>query len=151
MTAEAVLERPSSDDGGKGLKSGSPRARLEHRHRRRLDRAGLQPGRDPRRHRRAGRPAVADHRDPGVRPDPVRLGRLPAAEQGEPDCGTTFTWATKAFGPKTGWMGGWGIIAADVLVMASLAQVAGQYVFLLFNANGIGAERRPAAGCCSSG
>src|ERR1700710_2838440 len=47
----------------------------------------------------------------------------------EPDCGTTFTWATKAFGPKTGWMGGWGIIAADVLVMASLARVAGPYVF----------------------
>ena len=46
----------------------------------------------------------------------------------EPDCGTTFTWATKAFGPKTGWLGGWGIIAADVLVMASLAQVALQRV-----------------------
>jgi amino acid transporter len=58
----------------------------------------------------------------------------------EPDCGTTFTWATKAFGPKAGWMGGWGIIAADVLVMASLAQVAGQYVFLLFGAHGIGED-----------
>ena len=58
----------------------------------------------------------------------------------EPDCGTTFTWATKAFGPKSGWMGGWGIIAADVLVMASLAQVAGQYVFLLFGADGIGSD-----------
>ena len=58
----------------------------------------------------------------------------------EPDCGTTFTWATKAFGPKSGWMGGWGIIAADVLVMASLAQVAGQYVFLLFGADGIGSN-----------
>jgi len=56
----------------------------------------------------------------------------------DPDCGTTFTWATRAFGPKTGWLGGWGIIAADILVMASLAQIAGQYVFLLFNANGIG-------------
>ncbi len=56
----------------------------------------------------------------------------------DPDCGTTFTWATRAFGPKTGWLGGWGIIAADILVMASLAQVAGQYVFLLFNAKGIG-------------
>src|SRR5499427_6847840 len=56
----------------------------------------------------------------------------------DPDCGTTFTWATRAFGPKTGWFGGWGIVAADVLVMASLAQVAGQYGFLLFNANGIG-------------
>ena len=46
----------------------------------------------------------------------------------DPDCGTTFTWATRAFGPKTGWFGGWAIVAADVLVMASLAQVASQYV-----------------------
>jgi amino acid transporter len=58
----------------------------------------------------------------------------------DPDCGTTFTWATRAFGPRTGWAGGWGIIAADILVMASLAQVAGQYVFLLFGANGIGSN-----------
>ena len=56
----------------------------------------------------------------------------------DPDCGTTFTWATRAFNPRTGWAGGWAIVAADVLVMASLAQVAGQYGFLLFNANGIG-------------
>jgi amino acid transporter len=56
----------------------------------------------------------------------------------DPDCGTTFTWATRAFGPKTGWAGGWGIVAADILVMASLAQVASQYCFLLFGANGIG-------------
>jgi amino acid transporter len=50
----------------------------------------------------------------------------------DPDCGTTFTWATRAFGPKTGWFGGWAIVAADILVMASLAQVAGQYMFFLF-------------------
>ena len=56
----------------------------------------------------------------------------------DPDCGTTFSWAARAFGPRTGWMGGWGIVAADILVMASLAQIAGQYVFDLFNANGIG-------------
>jgi amino acid transporter len=62
----------------------------------------------------------------------------------DPDCGTTFTWATRAFGPKTGWAGGWGIVAADILVMASLAQVAGQYVFLLFGAKGIG--QNPASG-----
>jgi amino acid transporter len=49
----------------------------------------------------------------------------------DPDCGTTFIWASRAFGPKTGWVGGWGIVAADVLVMASLAQVAGQYLFFL--------------------
>jgi amino acid transporter len=56
----------------------------------------------------------------------------------DPDCGTTFTWATRAFGPKTGWAGGWAILAADILVMASLAQIAGEYMFLLFNADGIG-------------
>ena len=61
----------------------------------------------------------------------------------DPDCGTTF-WATRAFGPRSGWAGGWAIIVADVLVMASLAQVAGQYVFFLFNADGIGAN--PASG-----
>lgn len=54
-----------------------------------------------------------------------------------PDCGTTFTWSTKAFGPYVGWMGGWGIIAADVIVMASLAQVAGIYGFLLVGADGL--------------
>jgi amino acid transporter len=53
----------------------------------------------------------------------------------DPDCGTTFTWATRAFGPVTGWANGWAIVAADVLVMASLAQIAGQYVFLLFNSH----------------
>ena len=58
----------------------------------------------------------------------------------DPDCGTTFTWATRAFGPRSGWAGGWGIVAADVLVMASLAQVASQYVFLLFGATGIGSN-----------
>ncbi len=62
----------------------------------------------------------------------------------DPDCGTTFTWATRAWGPKTGWAGGWGIVAADLLVMASLAQVAGQYVFLLVGAKGIGSN--PASG-----
>jgi amino acid transporter len=49
----------------------------------------------------------------------------------EPDCGTTFTWAARAFGPRTGWMGGWGIIAADVIVMANLAQIAGSYGYRL--------------------
>jgi len=47
----------------------------------------------------------------------------------EPDCGTTFTWASRAFGPVMGWLGGWGIIVADVIVMANLAQIAGQTTF----------------------
>ena len=58
----------------------------------------------------------------------------------DPDCGTTFTWGTRTFGPWVGWLGGWGIIASDVLVMASLAQVSGQYGFLLFGAKGIGED-----------
>ncbi|HEV7957922.1 MAG TPA: APC family permease [Acidimicrobiales bacterium] len=56
----------------------------------------------------------------------------------DPDCGASFTWATRAFTPRVGWMGGWGVLAADIIVMASLSQIAGQYVFDLFNATGIG-------------
>jgi amino acid transporter len=55
--------------------------------------------------------------------------------EAEPDCGTTFTWAGRAFGPWMGWMGGWGIIAADIIVMANLAQIAGAYTFQLFGAD----------------
>ena len=58
-----------------------------------------------------------------------------------PDCGSTFTWATKAFGPRTGWMGGWGILAADIIVMANLGAIAGQYMFLLVGANGLAASQ----------
>jgi amino acid transporter len=40
-------------------------------------------------------------------------------------------------GPHAGWMGGWGIIVADIIVMANLAQIAGKYTFLLFGAEGL--------------
>ncbi|MFF8605881.1 APC family permease [Streptomyces sp. NPDC015346] len=41
-----------------------------------------------------------------------------------PDCGTTFVWNTRAFGPATGWLaGGWTLVIATVIVMATLAQV----------------------------
>ena len=53
----------------------------------------------------------------------------------DPDCGTTFAWATRAMGPRAGWMGGWGIFIADVIVMANLAQIAGIYTFHLWRAN----------------
>jgi amino acid transporter len=50
----------------------------------------------------------------------------------DPDCGTTFTWVTKGMGPIPGWISGWALLLADILVMASLSQIAGQYTFLLF-------------------
>lgn len=55
----------------------------------------------------------------------------------EADCGTTFTWASRAFGPITGWLGGWGIIAADIIVMANLAQIAGAYSFTFLRTLGV--------------
>ncbi|BDI22687.1 APC family permease [Herbiconiux sp. L3-i23] len=48
-----------------------------------------------------------------------------------PDCGTTFTWATKAFGPWVGWLGGWGVAVAGTIVLANLAQIGGYYFWLL--------------------
>jgi amino acid transporter len=50
----------------------------------------------------------------------------------DPDAGTTFAWTTRALGPGTGWVNGWAIFLADVLVMASLADIAGIYTFKLF-------------------
>ena len=47
-----------------------------------------------------------------------------------PDSGTTFTWATKAFGPFVGWMGGWGLLAANIIVLSNLAGVAVDFFYL---------------------
>jgi hypothetical protein len=54
-----------------------------------------------------------------------------------PDCGTTFTWVTKAFGPRTGWFSGWVLTLAGIIVLANLAQVAAQYTFLLIGADSL--------------
>src|SRR5271155_3696597 len=51
----------------------------------------------------------------------------------DPDCGTTFAWATRALGPQLGWINGWAIFLADVIVMASLADVAATYTYQLFD------------------
>lgn len=63
-----------------------------------------------------------------------------ALNRGNPDCGTIFTWASRSLGPRIGFMGGWAIIASFVLVMGSLAQIAGQYALVLFGARGIGSD-----------
>jgi amino acid transporter len=59
----------------------------------------------------------------------------------DPDCGTTFSWVTRAMGPQLGWLGGWGIFIADLLVMPSLAVIASSYTFLLFDAEGLAQDR----------
>ena len=53
----------------------------------------------------------------------------------DPDCGTSFAWTTRAFGPWIGWLNGRALFIADVLVMASLAVIASQYTFLLVGWN----------------
>ncbi len=53
----------------------------------------------------------------------------------DPDCGTTFSWVSRAMGPRLGWMGGWAIVVTDIIVMPSLAAIAGLYTFQLFGNN----------------
>ncbi|MDP8951620.1 MAG: amino acid permease, partial [Actinomycetota bacterium] len=52
------------------------------------------------------------------------------------DAGTTFSWVTRAMGPYLGWMGGWAVGVTGILVIGSLADVAGRYTFLLFGMSG---------------
>ena len=46
-----------------------------------------------------------------------------------PDCGTSFTWTTKAFGPYVGWLGGWAAILATAIVLSNLAGVAVEFFY----------------------
>ena len=61
----------------------------------------------------------------------VPMGCIAAAynyfNRADPDCGTTFSWVTRAMGPRIGWMSGWAVLVADILVMPSLASIAGIY------------------------
>ena len=47
----------------------------------------------------------------------------------DPDCGTTFSWITRAMGPSLGWVGGWAVCTTGIIVVGSLAQVAVYYTF----------------------
>ena len=42
----------------------------------------------------------------------------------DPDCGTAFSWITRAMGPYVGWMAGWAICTTGILVIGSLADIA---------------------------
>ena len=56
--------------------------------------------------------------------------------EAEPDCARRSLGGA-AFGASWGWMGGWGIFTADVIVMANLAQIAGSYGYLLVGADSL--------------
>ncbi len=47
-----------------------------------------------------------------------------------PDSGTTFTWASRAFGPWVGWMASWCLLAATILVLSNLAGIAVDFFYL---------------------
>jgi amino acid transporter len=55
----------------------------------------------------------------------------------DPDCGETFIWTSRAFGPAVGWVLGFAAVAASIIVMANLVWVASYYAFLLFGADGL--------------
>ncbi|WP_432542900.1 APC family permease [Kineococcus sp. SYSU DK002] len=53
-----------------------------------------------------------------------------------PDCGTTFTWGTKAFGPWVGWMGGWGVAVSAIIVLANVAEISAVYTLRFLGLDG---------------
>jgi amino acid transporter len=60
----------------------------------------------------------------------------------DPDCGTTFSWVTRAMGPWLGWIGGWAIAMTGVLVVGSLADVAVRFGLRTFGLDDL-AESTP--------
>ena len=57
------------------------------------------------------------------------------------DCGTTFSWVTRAMGPYLGWIGGWAICVTGILVVGSLADVAARYTYLFFGLDGLAGSK----------
>jgi amino acid transporter len=49
------------------------------------------------------------------------------------DCGTTFSWVTRAMGPYAGFLGGWAICVTGILVVGSLADVSAFYLYDLLD------------------
>ncbi len=58
----------------------------------------------------------------------------------DPDCGETFIWTARAFGPKIGWVIGFVAVAASVIVMANLVQIAALYMYDFFGLTGLSAS-----------
>ncbi|MGW6394183.1 APC family permease [Streptomyces sp. NPDC055103] len=61
-----------------------------------------------------------------------------------PDCGTTFVWVTRAFGPAAGWVaGGWVPQTATLIARAALSQVGAAHLLALLGLDALAAS--PAA------
>lgn len=58
----------------------------------------------------------------------------------DPDCGTSFSWISRAVSPSLGLIVGWIVIVSDVVVNANQAQIAGSYGYQLFGLNGAAAS-----------
>ncbi len=56
------------------------------------------------------------------------------------DCGTTFSWVTRAMGPWMGWLGGWAIAMTGVLVVGSLADTAVRFGLLMVGLDSLAAS-----------
>ena len=120
--------------GDKGLRGRGARISLGRRHRRRLDGA---------RDTASPRCSAASRWSRGIgvhAPAILLISFIPMLfiatafyylNKADPDCGTTFSWCTRAFGPWVGWMAGWAVLAADIIVMANLADIAGLYSWIL--------------------
>ena len=63
-------------------------------------------------------------------------GAFAALNRADPDCGTTFSWVTRAMGPWAGWIGGWAITMTGVLVLGSLADVGVRFGLLALGLDG---------------
>ncbi len=67
----------------------------------------------------------------------------------DPDCGTTFSWVTRAMGPMPGFIAGWVIAATGILIIGSLAETAVTYGLLLFGLDDLAASRAVVIGGAS--
>ena len=139
--AAPVSHRSLLGRHGQGPEEGRDRLRLEHRHRRRLDGAGVLARGDARASSSPSRASAC------TRPAVLLVAFIPMLLVASPTNTSTAPTPTRArrsrgrrarSGPMTGWMNGWAIFLADVIVMASLSDIAAIYTFKLFGFTELG-------------
>lgn len=68
-------------------------------------------------------------------------GAFAFMNRADPDCGTTFSWVTRAMGPWAGWSAGWAVFSTGVLVVGAQADVAARYLLVLGGRDDLAASR----------